>query len=276
MITLNNMSYAYRRRTPVFDSIDLQLDGGGITGLLGLNGVGKTTLLKLLSGLLKPQSGSVRVLDKIPQKRTVEFLQRIFFVPDRFELPPRLTANSVAQSFGAMYPSFDAALFHQLIDAFSVQSSERIGQSSLGQQKKILLALGFASRPQIMLMDEPTSGLDIPSKSIFRDILIDQIAENRHILISTHEARELPNLLDNVCLLNETEALSLHLGQVGENLSQVEESEISADAIYSEKHAAGATSLVAGPRTSETQIDVEFLFRAFVADSAALRTALSQ
>jgi len=276
MIMLDNMSYAYRRRRPVFDSIDLKLHGGGITGLLGLNGVGKTTLLKLLSGLLKPQTGSVRVLDKIPQQRSVEFLQRIFVVPDRFELPPRLTANTLARSFGPMYPSFDTALFHQLIDAFSIQASERIGQSSLGQQKKILLALGFASRPQVMLMDEPTSGLDIPSKSIFRDILIDQLAENRHILISTHEARELPNLFDNVCLLNETEALSLRLDQVGKKITQVEESEINADAIYSEKHAAGATSLVAGPRTGESHIDVEFLFRAFVADSVALRTAISQ
>lgn len=273
MIHLQNLSYRYSRRTPIFESVNVEIQSG-ITAVVGMNGIGKTTFLKLLAGLLRPTAGSVSVRDYSPGRRSSEFLEQLFFVPDRFELPRQLTPRRYGRHIGALYPRFDNDYFQQLMKSFSINSTERFGKLSLGQQKKFLLALGFATNPNVLLMDEPLSGLDTPSKSIFRELLIDQVSDEKQILISTHELRELPTLLDAVCMMNESEVLSIDLAHAHSSLSQIVSTEAASDAIHVEDHPLGYLSLVPRQELSEQELDIEFLFRAFIAKTTPLRQHL--
>ena len=190
MIYIENLDFGYQKKREVFSGLNLSLTGGHIYGLLGKNGAGKTTLLKLIGGLLFPLRGRIEVCDAIPRLRKPSFLSDIFFIPEEICLPD-MKMKDYFPLICRFYPKFDEELLFHAMEIFEVSESDKMGQMSYGQRKKALISLGIACNTRLLMMDEPTNGLDIPSKSQFRRLIASVASEERCVVISTHQVRDL-------------------------------------------------------------------------------------
>ena len=170
MITINNLDFSYKNVT-VFRNISLEFKEGCVYGLLGENGVGKTTLLKLMSGLQSPVSGTVSIDDFIPSERNPYFLQRIFYLPEEV-ITDDTTPEKFINKLGVFYPCYDYSYFLDLMKEMEVDVTRKFSTLSYGQKKKALLACALSLRTDYLLLDEPTNGLDIPSKAKFRKVIL--------------------------------------------------------------------------------------------------------
>lgn len=200
VVRMTGVSFAYQSKK-LFSNLDLEIKRGNIYGLLGKNGAGKTTLLKLLSGQLFVQDGMVEVFGQNPQKRSPSLLQEIFYLPEEFPLP-KMKANEYLAMLSPFYPRFDHTMFGVYCKDFDVDLNQRLDQMSLGQKKKVLLSFGLASNTALLILDEPTNGLDIPSKRQFRQTVASAMTENRTFIISTHQVRDMENLIDPIIILH--------------------------------------------------------------------------
>ncbi len=201
MVTLQDITYSYRRGAPVLNGLSLQLEPGRIYGLLGRNGAGKSTLLYHIAGLLFPKSGSCRVQGHEPARREPAFLQSVYIIPEAFQLPD-MTAKRFIQLHAPFYPSFDPVLCASILEQFGMGEDDKLPQLSHGQQKKFQVAFAVATRVKLLLLDEPTNGLDIPSKQQFRKIIAGNLGEDQTMVISTHQVRDLDSLIDEVLILD--------------------------------------------------------------------------
>lgn len=204
MITANNVHFCYRIGKPLFESLSLDLPAGAIVGLLGRNGEGKTTLLKLLAGQLLPDEGTISVLGAAPNQRSVPFLQSTFLLSEEIHTPP-LSIERFFSLISDFYPSYDASMAKELLGEFQLSPRAKLNQLSMGQRKKAVIALALALRTPLLLMDEPTNSLDIPSKSAFRRLVARYTAPEQTILISTHQVRDLEQLIDHIVMLDNNE-----------------------------------------------------------------------
>jgi ABC-2 type transport system ATP-binding protein len=167
---------------------------------LGKNGAGKTTLLKIMAGLLFPMGGKATFDGIDITKREPGFLEEIFFLPEEFYLPP-VTGEVFTSLRSPLYPHFDEVLFREFIKDFDVDITKKLNSLSFGQKKKFLLSFGLATGTKIIIMDEPTNALDIPSKTILRKNIAKAMNEDRTILISTHQVKDVENLIDPIIVL---------------------------------------------------------------------------
>ena len=204
--------------SPLFDNFNAAIEGPGIYGLFGRNGTGKSTLLKLLSGLLTPHDGLLRVLGYTPRQRAAEFLAQIYLLPEEFHLPD-LKPAALPRNQGVFYPRFDASLFQSYLDELEVPADQRFSQMSLGQKKKATIAFALATLTPVLLMDEPTNGLDIVSRAQFKRLMGRTEHAGRIVLISTHQAHDLESLLSHIwfieggklCLSSDMQDLARYL-----------------------------------------------------------------
>ncbi len=201
VVRMQNIGFSYGSKS-LFSQLDLEIQRGNIYGLLGKNGAGKTTLLKILSGQLFPQEGSTMVLGEDPTKRKPSLLQEIFYLPEEFPLP-KMKGSEYVKMRAPFYPRFDHAQFASFCKEFDVDLEQRLDQMSLGQKKKALLSFGLASNTALLILDEPTNGLDIPSKRQFRQTVASAMTENRTFIISTHQVRDMENLIDPIIILHD-------------------------------------------------------------------------
>ena len=202
MIQISDISFRYGLRgQQVFNHFSLRFTPGHIYGLLGKNGTGKSTLLYLVSGLLFPDSGSVSCFDTDVTLRRPEVLQDVFLVPEEFELP-NLTMADYVKLNAPFYPRFDAAILSRCLADFELPANVRLGSLSMGQKKKAFMSFALATNTRLVLMDEPTNGLDIPSKSIFRSVVARHITDDRTLIISTHQVRDVEALLDHIVMID--------------------------------------------------------------------------
>ncbi|AWW29034.1 ABC transporter ATP-binding protein [Echinicola strongylocentroti] len=202
MILLNQMSFAYRKQAPLFDQMDWEVQPGQVIGLLGKNGAGKSTLMGLLAGLLKPTSGDIQVNGYRPFGRSPLFLQELILLPEENFLPEKNTIQRYIGSLAPFYPRFDREKMNQLQKDFDLPYDQKLGSMSFGQRKKFLIAFAIASGCKLLLLDEPTNGLDIPSKSLFRKIVTANIEEDQTVIISTHQVKDVENLIDRAVIVN--------------------------------------------------------------------------
>lgn len=200
MITINGLGFAYNQH-PVIDGIDLELAPGRIYGLLGKNGEGKSTLLQLLCGLLRPQRGLVSMDGYNVAERAPEMLQDIFLVPEEMPLP-NIALMEYVRVNSVFYPRFSQAQMEEYLAIFGYHKDVNFGALSMGERKKVFLSFALACNTRYLLMDEPTNGLDIPSKNFFRKVLMQAMTEERTFIISTHQVRDIDTLLDHLIILN--------------------------------------------------------------------------
>lgn len=246
----------------LFKNLTLSLEPGSIYGLLGKNGAGKSTLLKNLAGLLFPTSGSITVNGFEPRKRQPSFLETIYFIPEETYVPS-LGAGRYLDLFAPFYPKFNELQFREFLEALGVKSEGRLTGLSFGQQKKFLIAFGLACNTQVLLLDEPTNGLDIPSKSRLRQLLASAVTPERAIIISTHQVRDLDNLIDRVIIVGDGDLLlSASVGHISDKLCFKTVSEIPAGAevLYAEKSLRGTAVVLKNTDGEESSINLEQLF----------------
>ena len=262
MITFKDVSFGYRGGR-LFDRLDLTLRRGAIYGLLGKNGAGKSTLLKLAAGLLFPSRGTITVLERTPRKREPNFLNQVFFVPEEFTLP-RMTMTEYARVYGAFYPRFSREQLGELLRELEVAADQRLDRMSLGQRKKAYIAFAIACNTPILLMDEPTNGLDIPSKSSFRRVIARVADEERTVVISTHQVRDLDQLIDSVVILDQSRILlNASTAEITKRLEFVRLDE-GQPALYAEQTIHGRWGVRPNTSDEESPLDMELLFNAAV------------
>ena len=206
MITINNVTFGYQSHQKVLDGFALEFAKGGIYGLLGKNGTGKSTLLYLMMGLLRPQKGEVTIDGTSATLRSPEVLSEMFLVPEEYDLPPISLLNYV-KAVKPFYPRFSGDLLEKTLQNFDMTSDVNLGQLSMGQKKKVYMSIAIASCTRYLLMDEPTNGLDILSKSQFRKAIIDSMTDDRTVIISTHQVHDVERLLDHVCIIDRNKVL---------------------------------------------------------------------
>ncbi|MBD1434830.1 ABC transporter ATP-binding protein [Sphingobacterium sp. DN00404] len=260
MIAVDDLSYYYKKNVPILDHISTSLAPGHIYGLLGLNGAGKTTLLKLICGLLFPKEGTINVEKFIPLKREVAFLTDVYFVTDEVDLPS-WTIIEFVSIYGPLYPKFNLSYFDQILTAFQVDRQAKIKSLSYGQQKKVNIAFALATNTNLLLMDEPTNGLDIPSKTQFRKIIAGHMSEDRTIIISTHQIRDIHLLIDHLLILQDRH---LVMDESIDELSRKIKFQKGtvADALYTETGLTGNTNIVWNTDDQITPFDIELFFNA--------------
>lgn len=206
MIAFKDVCFSYRRNVPVLSNLSLQIEPGTICGLLGRNGVGKSTMLYLTAGLLRPRSGQVLCNGCIPSDRQVNFLNDIFIVPEEFDLPP-ITLDEYVRINSVFYPKFNLDLMHSILEIFALPGNINLGALSLGQKKKAFLSFALACNTSILLLDEPTNGLDITAKRMFRAAITAAMTDDKTIIISTHQVYDVENILDHVVIADNNRIL---------------------------------------------------------------------
>ena len=276
MVRIRNLRFGYSKKCPLFQNLSLTLERGHIYGLLGKNGAGKSTLLKNIVGLAFPQAGTCEVLGQPAARRLPAVLADLFFLPEEVYVPAVTAAQFVAHTAG-FYPRFDHAALARYLGEFEVPAQAVLAVLSFGQQKKFMIAFALAANTSLLVLDEPTNGLDIPSKAQFRKIVASALTDERCLIISTHQVRDLESLIDTVLVLHgQRIVLNADLGDLGERLSFASVVEADGAALYAEKTALGAQVIRPNRSGVPGRVDLELLFNALVSEAPALAHYLTQ
>ena len=275
MISVKNLSFSYGS-TEVLKDISLDVKGGSIYGLLGENGVGKTTLLTLLCGLKKPQKGSIEVDGRDPFKREPSLLAEQFYLPDEVS-PVHAKAVDFAREAGALWPLFNLDKFCTILQEFEVSLDQKMDAMSAGQLKKTWIAFALACNARNYYMDEPTNGLDIPSKAQFRKAVTKYTAEDSAIIISTHQVRDLENVIDPIIILDKQDVLlNASLEEISSKVFFDYGTDIKADALYREFTPGGSIQVYPNTSGEESKVNLEALFNAVHAHKDLMKTMFNQ
>ena len=217
MITIKDLGFAYGDK-PVLKNISMNLEEGRVYGLLGENGVGKTTLLTLLCGLKKPQAGNIDTDGKQPYDREPSLLSDQYYLSDEVA-PMNMKAVDYARNYGKFWEGFSMDKFMEVMAVLENDPQQKMNHMSFGQLKKTYIAFALACNTKYLYMDEPTNGLDIPSKAQFRKAITKYTREDSVILISTHQVRDLENIIDPIIILDRQDVLlSATLEEITEKL----------------------------------------------------------
>ena len=207
MIKAENLSFIYpKSKRMVLHDFSFSLEAGRVYGLLGRNGAGKSTLLYLIAGLLTPKKGKIVFHDINVRSRLPMTLQDMFLVPEEFELPS-IPLKKYIELNAPFYPNFSKEDMHKYLHCFEMDMDVNLGALSMGQKKKVFMSFALATNTSLLLMDEPTNGLDIPGKSQFRKFMASGMTENKTIVISTHQIRDIDKMLDSVMIMDESRVL---------------------------------------------------------------------
>lgn len=271
MVTIENLNFGYSKRPKLFIDMNMQLNCGHIYGLFGENGAGKSTLLKNIAGLVYAKSGTLNIMGFDPKQRQPALLQDICFIPEEFELPS-IYINTYLKGIAPFYPKFNHQEFKLLITEFNIPSNQRLHEMSYGQKKKFVIAFGLSTQARLVIMDEPTNGLDIPSKTQFRKIMASALTEDRCIIISTHQVRDLDNLIDTVIMLNGNRiALNASVEEITQKLCFKRVKELDGTAIYVEPSISGYQAVFPNLNQQESKLDIELLFNAMLNEEAKMK-----
>lgn len=261
MITINTLDFSYKNAA-VFKNISLNFKRGNVYGLLGENGVGKTTLLKLICGLQHPTAGTCTVDEFVPSERNPYFLQNIFFLPEEV-ITDDTTPEKFVKKLGVFYPRYDHEYFLNLMNELEVDATKKFDALSYGQKKKALLACALSLRTDYLLLDEPTNGLDIPSKALFRKVILQHCTDETTVIISTHQVKDVENLIDPIVILDHDEVLlNATFEEISSKLYFEYGAEKSDDALYSEMMPGGYINVLPNNFEMESKVNVEALFNA--------------
>ncbi|MET4139927.1 ABC transporter ATP-binding protein [Pedobacter sp. UYP1] len=275
MIEITNLTFGYSKNSLLFKNLNLKLEAGHIYGLLGKNGAGKSTLLKNLAGLVYPLAGHCTLNQYNAADRLPAFLQELFFIPEELFMPA-LTAIEFMKSTAHFYPNFNAEQFHKMLKQFDVPDDKQLHKLSFGQQKKIMISFGLATNTSLLIMDEPTNGLDIPSKIQFRKIIASALTEERCVIISTHQVRDLDSLIDTLVVLHEKEiVLNDSLDNIADRLLFTTAAQANTEAIlYTEENSIGVNTISTNTSQKYSRVDMEMLFNAIISGHQSIIDSL--
>ena len=270
MIEIKNLDFGYKSK-PVFKNINLNFEKNNIYGLLGENGVGKTTLLKLIGGLQKPHAGECLVDGVAPFKRWPETLQKIFFISEDFAIPEGTPIKNIKE-LAPFYPNSNEDQFLELCKEMEVDPTQKYAHLSFGQQKKCLISTALGLNTDYLLLDEPTNGLDIPSKTLFRQVITKHSNENRTIIISTHQVKDVENLIDPIIILDHDEVLlKATFREITDKLYFDYGIEKDDSALYSEMIPGGYVNVTRNPEGVDSKVSIEVLFNTVMRNKTTIK-----
>lgn len=268
MIKVNNLSFHYQGvKRNVFNDFNMTLKENNIYGLLGKNGTGKSTLLYLISGLLRQQQGTILIDGVSSCDRRPDVLRDIFIVTEEFFLP-NVSLDVYVKMNRPFYPNFSQEVLDRCLQDFELPLSLNLNELSMGQKKKAYMSFALATGTKYLFMDEPTNGLDIPSKSQFRKVIANNMTDERMLIISTHQVHDIESLLDHIVILNQNNLLlDASVADICEDYSfeYRTPAEMDDTVLYAEPTLQGNAVIAkrkAGSR--ETQMNLELLFNAVI------------
>lgn len=276
MINIRELDFGYSRKHLLFKNLNLALSKGHIYGLLGKNGAGKSTLLHNMTGLAYPQGGACIINGLNASERSVALLADIYFIAEEIYVPS-ITAAKFVASTACFYPKFNVDQFYTYLSEFDVPSDSVLDKLSFGQQKKVMIAFGLATNTSLLVMDEPTNGLDIPSKMQFRKLIASALTEDRCIIISTHQVRDLDSLIDTLVVLHNREiVLNLELDKITEKVYFTTiDTDNTQPVLYQEENMRGKNVIMANIETQYSKVDMELLFNAIISNNKPLINLLN-
>ena len=268
MIKVENLSFTYpKSKHMVLHDFSFSLEAGRVYGLLGRNGAGKSTLLYLMTGLLTPKKGKIMYHDINVGSRLPMTLQDMFLVPEEFELPS-ISLKKYIDLNAPFYPNFSKEDMYKYLHCFEMDMDVNLGALSMGQKKKVFMSFALATNTSLLLMDEPTNGLDIPGKSQFRKFMALGMTDNKTIVISTHQIRDIDKMLDSVMIMDESRVLlnesTVH---ICEKLCFKESDDRSLidKALFAVPSLHGNSLLLLNEHNEDSDINIELLFNAILA-----------
>ena len=269
MIEVENLSFSYgRRKSKVLEDFSMKLDKGSVYGLLGKNGTGKSTLLYLMAGLLRPQTGNVLYKGVDVKKRYPNTLQDMFLVPEEFALP-NVSLKQYVKLNAPFYPNFSDELLNACLRDFDMNVDIHLGELSMGQKKKAFMCFALATNTSLLMMDEPTNGLDIPSKSQFRKVIASGMSDDKAVIISTHQVRDIDSLLDHVLIMDGSKLLlNESVSTICEKLYFAEQgiNEPTEGALYVQPSVQGNSVILPNEYGEDSKLNLEVLFNAMLAE----------
>lgn len=205
-VEVNQVSKVYQRK-PALDQLTFTLDEPKIYGLLGRNGAGKTTIMQLLNGLMKPSSGEIKINGENPFDNQ-KIMESICLISEGNNFKKDLKVKDVLHISSLFYPTWDKELTVQLIKEFNLDPDSKVKTLSKGMESALGIIVGLASQAPITIFDEPYIGLDASSRSRFYELLVEQYEENRRMIIfSTHLIDEVSALFEEVLIMNDGKLL---------------------------------------------------------------------
>ena len=273
MLKVENMAFSYRRNEYLLNKVNFEITPGGVYGLLGKNGSGKSTLLYLMTGLMYPQIGAITINGIPARKRTPELLSNIYLLPEEFDLP-EVSIDVYIKNNAKFYPNFSQEQFDNYLQIFELPVVKKLSQYSMGQKKKFIVSFALATNVPLLFMDEPTNGMDIPSKSQFRKVIALGMNDERSIIISTHQVRDLESMIDRVLLLHDnTMILNESVIDIARKLEFIRTT--SKDdlqgCIYSTFTPDGFVGVRPNINDVDTTVDLETLFNSVVTNPLAIK-----
>lgn len=279
MIDVNNVSFSYgRRKAKVLDGFSMHLEKGAVYGLLGKNGTGKSTLLYLMAGLLRPQTGKVLYKGEDSAKRSPLLLQDMFLVPEEFALP-NVSLKQYVKLNAPFYPNFSDELLGNCLRDFDMNEDIHLGELSMGQKKKAFMCFALATNTSLLMMDEPSNGLDIPSKSQFRKVIASGMSDDKAVIISTHQVRDIDSLLDHVLVMDGSQLLlNESVASICEKLYFAEQgmNEPTDDALYVQPSVQGNSVILPNAYGEESKLNLEVLFNAMLAERVKMQAMFNK
>lgn len=277
MLSIKDVTYGYAANYKVLSNFSLEFGEGGIYGLLGKNGTGKSTLLYLIMGLLHPNKGEILYKGVDTRLRNPDIMSDMFIVPEEYNLPA-ISLKEYINSLRRFYPRFSEDTLKRCLDGFGMPLDVNLGALSMGQKKKVYMCMALAANTGLLLMDEPTNGLDIPSKSQFRKVVANSMTDDRTIIISTHQVRDVELLLDRLAVIDQNRVLlDATMGEISDKLRfvDVDRNSLSAEALYYEDNVHGYSAVMKKTAdSSETCVNLELLFNALLTDSKIINDVL--
>lgn len=265
MLTIENLTFSYpRRKQAVIEDFSLTLESGGIYGLLGPNGAGKSTLLYLISGLLTPKNGLVKFKNNDTRRRLPETLNDIFIVPEELTLPP-VKLDTYVKMNAPLYPRFSKEDMQRHLATFDAGdiACHKLSSLSMGQKKKVFMCFALACNTSLLLMDEPTNGLDIPGKAAFRRFIASSVSDDKIIMISTHQVRDIDRILDHVIIMdNRNLLLNQPINAIAQRLAflNTADSDIIRRALVAQPGIGGSQVVIENDGSYDTEVNLETLF----------------
>lgn len=220
IISVSGLSKSYGKKV-VLDDISFEIEEGSIVGLLGPNGCGKTTLIKILTGLIKDHTGSVKVSNEDIGAYTKSL---VAFLPDTSYLPDWMKPGDAIRYFADFYEDFDKEKATRMVSDFGLDPNQRFKTMSKGQQEKLSLILVMCRRAKLYILDEPLGGLDPAARSAILDLIMNNYAQDAAVLLSTHLINDVERIFDRVLMISKGKVVvNSHINEIKEKGQSVED-----------------------------------------------------